>query len=354
MLDSKILKYIPSSVNLSLSQLELIIRLEHLEEWLNKHKILKLFSNPKYNGIYIYGKVGRGKTMISNAFFNSIECRKQQYHYQSFIKWMHEQVHILNKKQRKNAVEKLSRDIAENFDMVFIDEIEIKDVTDAFFVQRFVKELICNGVFIIFTSNTKPDDLYKDGIQREQAQKLIDKLNSEFLVHNLDDEKDYRLSKICDDKKLISYGISSENQPNFDNIVNELTKNKKFEKTNITSFGRKIEFKNSYKDVLLLQPEEVINDKFSKNEYQEIAKKFSVVIIDFKKYDIIGADDAIKFINLIDNLYANKVLLLATFSKNPEDLYNDKRYETEMGRAKSRLVEMASKEYVLNSKYYNK
>lgn len=349
-----ILSYIPKTVTLDHAQINLIKVLEKISKDISRNTLSRMIKHPRYSGIYIHGPVGRGKTIIFEAFFNTIKKTKILYHYQAFIKFFHEESHKLFLSNKDDYILALAEDIASKYDFIFIDELEIRDIADAMIIQRFCEVCAKKGLFLGFTSNIRPDKLYENGLQRELFMKFIDFVTEEFFVANLDHQKDYRFTKVSSGKKVIlEDSLSQKCLEEFEELVNALTKNKQFSPTELNIFGRKITFDKTYKEVLYVDIDDIINKELSYNDFLEITSKFNAVILNAEKEIPNDSNMVLRFINFIDNIYANNLLFVAKFSTKVADLYKFTKYKNEFKRAISRITEMNSEEYIVNSKYHN-
>jgi cell division protein ZapE len=346
--------YIPDSVILDNQQEELLEVLEGLSKKINKKSFFhKLFKSQKYSGVYLWGSVGRGKTVLFRAFYDSLKVEKKIfYHYQSFARYLHEEAHKYFLSGKKDYVKALAEKLSKSYEVIIIDELEIRDITDAMLIQRIVQILIDNGTFIGFTSNIKPDNLYLDGLQRELFLGFINQVNSEFLLLNLDSSIDYRFRKISDGKSIILDEKSESNDIYFDQLVNSLTHNKDFRKDEINLFGRKVEFARVFRKILYLEISEIIEQELSYNDFLAISEKYDAVILLADKKIQNDSNHAIRFINFIDNIYANKLLFIAYFCSRVGEFCESLKYEAQFKRAASRIAEMNSADYINQSKYY--
>ncbi len=345
-------KFLDESIILDSSQSLLIRKLEEIKKDISRPKFARLFKSNKYSGIYVYGSVGRGKTILIKALYDSIKLKKNFYHYQSFIKYLHQHSHILFKKNEKDPVVKIAKSLARNYKFICIDELEIRDIADAMIMQRLCESLLKLGVFLVFTSNIKPDSLYKDGLQRELFLKFIDIIDKRFFIHNLQSTKDYRFGKITSNKNVILYPATENKVKLFGEMLLALTHNGDYKETAITVFGRLVNFKRCYGDVLYTNYQEMFESTLSYNDYLSITEKYDAIIIEKLSQLSDNSDIVIRFINFIDNAYANKVMIVALFEVAPEDLYIGSRYKKEFQRVISRIAEMNSQEYIVNSKYH--
>jgi len=350
----KIVDLIPKSVSLDSAQLELVSSLEKVKSDISRATLSKLLKSPKHKGAYIYGAVGRGKTIIVKAFYDSLKQKKNFYHYQEFVKYLHEESHKLFLKNQKDPVLILAKKLSFEYQIICIDEVEIRDITDAMLIQRICLELARLGVFLVFTSNIKPTNLYQNGLQRELFLKFINFINDEFFVFELNSEKDYRFSKILSNKKVITYPVTDKNLEHFKQMLASLTHNNNFSSVSLVVFGRELVFERCFSNVLYSNEVELFKRELSYNDYLSIAQKFSCIVIDNIKSLGDSSDIAIRFINFIDNIYANKVMLVAMLEVEPEKLYTGTKYKKEFGRAVSRIQEMKGLEYITSSKYYRK
>lgn len=348
--------FVPSSVILDNQQEDLLDKLGFLSDRFNAKSIIsKIFSRKKHKGLYIWGPVGRGKTVLLKAFFDSIKSnQKGFYHYQAFLRFLHEESHKLFQKGEKDYVKVLSENLAKKYKILIIDELEIRDITDAMLIQRITQILLEKRSFIAFTSNFKPDNLYQDGLQREQFYNFINQVNSEFLILNLDNSIDYRFRKISSGKALILEGDSDENKKHFDELLNSLTHNKDFKKDELYIFGRKLEFSKVFMGILYLNLNEIINKDLSYNDFLAICEKYDGVILLADQKIENDSNKAIRFINFIDNIYSNKLLFIGYFSSKVSEFCESTKYESQFKRAASRIAEMNSVDYINQSKYYRK
>lgn len=343
-----------SDIKLDPAQEILINKLEDIKQDIARMWVFRHFNPPKYKGLYLYGPVGRGKTLLAESFVKSLNLKKKVaiFHYQYFIKDLHERSHYILNQNLAFPVSMIADDLARRYRVIFIDELEIKDVTEALFMERLGAKLDELGVFVIFTSNTKPSNLYKGGIQREQMLKFIKLIEEKYYVYRLDHNRDYRFSKICSDRNTILIGNTKINREKFDDMLSALTHNKHYQKQEITSFGITHLFDKTFETVLHVNVKEILSEHFAKNEYIEICKKFEAIVIDCSNFIIEDSNTVIKFINLIDNIYTHNLLLVAIFDQEIENLYNDDKYIKEYQRAISRIRAMSSADYITNSKYY--
>lgn len=341
-------------IELDATQMSLIDLLESLDISSSQsfmYKLIKKFSrSPKAkNNIYLYGGVGRGKTMIATAFYNKQKVPKAYFHYQDFMRDIHSQMHSYQ--GYSGAVSYVAEDIARKYKFLVIDEFEIHDIADAMIVYNLFYHLLNAGMHFLITTNIDPDNLYKNGLQRESFLPFIDLLKEEFQIFPLDGKHDYRLDNIPSEKRMF-YPNDKHVQKQIDKIEKDLIGDHKTKDENLKFFGRKIHFKRVYHDILFTDFDELCCKPHSAADFVEIAKHFTIIVMENVPY--IAKDDtdlAIRFINFIDNVYFHKVLLFISLADEPEKIYPIGKRSGEFQRTISRLYEIDSDKYFKNSKH---
>ena len=198
-------------------QLELMYRLNEVFYYVESkeyneqddNKTFKLFSkyrkkiwsennSNKQQGLYIWGGVGRGKTMLMDLFFDSITSdKKKRVHFHSFMKNIHEKLHVLRAKEdASDGLLLVAKNIAAEFDIICFDEFQVHDIADAMVLSRLFEVFFESGMIVIFTSNRPPEDLYLNGLQRKVFLPFIEMLNQKTEVFELASGKDYRMAMV--------------------------------------------------------------------------------------------------------------------------------------------------------------
>ena len=309
--------------------------------------ITKLFSKNNNQGLYIWGDVGRGKTLIVNEFIKHVkEKNVRTFHYIDFMNFIHNQ---LNKNSgSKNPLKKISLDLSMN-KLIFIDEFQVEDVADAMIIGDILKQIKNHGTKVILTSNAHPDDLYKDGLQR---QKFIDSIKT-FLeninIHKLIGDIDYRSRNIIElDSKNDTNIFSDEDisiliEENFG--LDQLDLNKI--EINNREFGCNIVSNN----ILWIEYSGFFKEPTGSKDYEYICKKFDWIFI--SKFEI-GDDDSIdivrRFISFIDISYASKTKIKFFFNGlDINEIYSGSKIDLLWSRCASRLSEMRTYKYLNNN-----
>ena len=345
-----------STLLLDVKQAALLEELKQLAIGLNKPKSLFKFFNQNNlkSGIYLYGPVGSGKTMLMNSFFEAIKIPKTILHYQNFMQEIHKSMHKLQTENPKDIIPKIAKGYAKKTRVLGIDEFEIKDITDAMIIGRLFNELIKQDIFIFVTSNTSPNNLYKDGLQRESFLPFIKIINNTFYVKYLDNHHDYRFDKVLGVKGArIIYPLTLENQNKLKKIITDISDNNLVTQ-NIQVLGREISFQKVHKRILVTDYNELFARDLSYIDYVNICHNFNVIIVGHvHTIDANDTNTAVRFINFIDNAYCYKILLFMSLEDNPNKIYQGSARAAEFKRTISRLNEMNSESYLSNNYFKN-
>jgi len=309
-----------------------------LKEISDKISKKNIFGKSKIDnkGIYIYGSTGCGKTMLSREFYEGVKIPKKFVHYQEFIQSSHK---ILHEQNLYSKIEVLAKNYASEFKLLCVDEFEIKDITDAMLVSRLFQYLCELKVYILLTSNTVPNNLYMNGIQRESFLPFIGYLEKNFLIHNLKSDFDYRFLNEKSDKIIITN--SDEAKTKFVSLLKKLTNNYEYETKNLQVFGRDVVFTRTHGSVLVVSFDEICRENFSTADYIEICKNFDIMVLEnVQEISENETDVAIRFINFIDNTYFNKIKLFMSSEIEIENIYKSGSRFFEFKRTISRIKEM--------------
>lgn len=338
------------NLTLDEEQKALVAQLQEISTSLNPGIFASIFRRTPKAGIYIYGGVGSGKSIIARDFFIAANCKKLFIHYQDFMRKIHKALHKQEATHKTGVIKLLAKEYASNAKLICLDELEIKDITDAMIIGRLFTELRKLKVYILITTNIAPEDLYKDGLQRELFIPFIDMIIKDFDIFAFKSDNDYRRKQISSSKRVL-YPLGEKTKEAIDKTISHLVDTKHYNPTTLHIFGREITFPQTYKKVLVTSFAELCQNNLSYNDYIEICQHFATIVL--KDVPIIApenTDVAIRFINLIDNIYFHHNLLFITMAAPPEKIYINGKRSLEFKRTISRLHEMESDNYFNNAK----
>ena len=299
--------------------------------------ITKFFKKKSKKGCYVHGDVGRGKTMILNAIFKEIKHTKCSYHFIEFMKFIHTELELV--KNTEDPLEKIAKRIASKHRVIFIDEFQVEDVSDAMIIGKLLNLLSKMNVFIMLTSNAKIENLYKNGLQRDKFIKQIKRLEENFVVYEFIGEKDYRLKNINlnsskNDKDFKQDQIYDFIKKNF-NFLGDLNKELKINDRTFTCKG-------NTKDFIWISYKDFFRQNLAISDFLSICKNYEWFFIDdFEQNDDYGKDIIRRFIGFIDIAYIEKVKI-KFFMNNDQirSLYRGEELAFIWQRTISRLEEM--------------
>jgi len=296
-------------------------------------------------GCYLWGGVGRGKTFLMDLFYDILPTEhKKRLHFHHFMKDIH---HRLSKiKQTKNPLTVISKQLAQEFRVLCLDEFMVHDIGDAMILSELLAGMGKNGITLLTTSNSAPENLYLDGLQRSQFLKTISHLNQHCFVLHVDGGVDYRTQE-----KLENTVYHSPNsKESDDNIKHWLDKHNYFDvQDNSFVFiqSRKINVLALYSDAVWFEFSQICKTNRSRSDYIELTERFSAVVISNLHAMDDQANDVIRrFITLVDVLYDTKTILILSAEVEIEGLYVGKFLKFEFRRTMSRLHEMQSRHYL--------
>ena len=302
-----------------------------------KSFFVDFFKKKSKKGCYVHGDVGRGKTMMLNAIFKEIKLAKCSYHFIEFMKFIHNELELV--KNTKDPLEKIAKRIASKQRVLFIDEFQVEDVSDAMIIGKLLNLLSKMNVFIMLTSNAKIENLYKNGLQRDKFIRHISKLEESFVVYEFIGDKDYRLKNINLNSSKSGKDFSQDQifdfiKKNF-NFIGDLNKELEIN-------DRTFRCKGNTKDFIWLSYKEFFRQNLAISDFLAICKNYDWFFIDdFEQNDDYGKDIIRRFIGFIDIAYIEKVKI--KFFMNNDDiqsLYNGEELLFLWDRTISRIEEM--------------
>ena len=307
-------------------------------------------------GLYFWGGVGRGKTWLIDSLFNSLPFSdKRRIHFHPFMQEIHEQLGNLPKTPDPLPI--IAKQMAHDIQLLCIDEFHVHDITDAMLLSGLLKALFSEGVILVTTSNIAPDDLYKNGLQRESFLPAIKLIKQNTHVFELENKTDYRTLVLekegCYHTPINQYHKNmmaqhfiklSEHNP----IKNSPIHSQRIEinKRHIQVIAVNLLANNPSRSVIWFEFDELCNTARSSADYLCIAKQYhNILISNIYKMDEEKDDVAKRFIHLIDALYDKHCFVVINAETEPDQLYRGRGLKTSFPRTASRLKEMRSKLY---------
>ena len=275
--------------------------------------------------------------MMLNAIFKEIKLTKCSYHFIEFMKFIHNELRLVE--NTKDPIEIIAKRIASKYRVVFIDEFQVEDVSDAMIIGKLLNLLSKMNVFIMLTSNAKIENLYKNGLQREKFIKQIKQLEEEIVVFEFIGDKDYRLTNIDlnsskDRKNLSQDQIFDFIKKNF-NFIGDLNKDLRIN-------DRTFACKGNTKDFIWFSYKDFFRQNLAISDFLAICEKYNWFFIDdFEQNDDYGKDIIRRFIGFIDIAYIEKVKIKFFFNSDDiRSLYIGEELSFLWDRTISRLEEM--------------
>ncbi len=310
----------------------------------NQNLFTKIFKKKNYRlGFYLEGDVGVGKTMILNFFFENINEKKLRLHFNEFMIKFHN--FIFENKNKKDGLDLFVKDLSKNAKLIYFDEFQVTNIVDAMILGKLFKKIFDEKIKVIFSSNIKIQNLYKDGLQRDQFIPFIKILESNCFEKELLIEDDYRLNN---NKSLDRY-LSPINQSNnfrLNKFFRKITKDKDKSIKVLEIKGRNLEIKNFYDGIIKFSFDELCDRNLGSEDYIYITNICDFLFIenlpDFKEEN---SNQQQRFITLIDILYEKKIPLMITSNIDLKSINSSKSLVEPFRRTVSRLYELTSINY---------
>lgn len=334
------------------AQQAILPELERISDWLKNTPrpsgLSWLFSKApqKTRGLYLWGGVGRGKSMLMDLFVESVDIpEKRRVHFHAFMQEIHHGMNEARKRGVTDAIAPVAKDIADKLRLLAFDEMQITDIADAMIVGRLFEKLFAAGVVIVTTSNRPPKDLYKDGLNRKLFLPFIDLLQDSMVVHELVSDTDYRQNRLLD-KEVYFHPADAKAKSALDALWQDMT-NATGAPLILEVKGREVTLPTFHAGVARAGFWDLCGEALGPADYLAIAQSVRVLILDnIPQLSSENFNQARRFVTLIDALYEAKVRLIASAADTPERLYIEGEGSFEFERTASRLREMQSADWV--------
>jgi cell division protein ZapE len=296
-------------------------------------------------GLYLWGGVGRGKTMLMDAFHASLGAmRSEREHFYRFMRGIHAELNLI--KGRTDPLDLAAAHIAQRARVLCLDEFFVSDIADAMILAGLLQGLFRRGVVLVATSNTAPCDLYKEGLQRRRFVPAIELIEAHVDVLELDSGIDYRLRQL---ERAPTYldSRAAETSAALEQRFAALAGGEVAREVTLQIEGRPLHVHAVGADIAWFDCRELCEGPRSQNDYIELARLYGTLFItDVPQFTPADEDAARRFIMLIDELYDRCVKIVVSAAVPPTQLYHGERLQFEFERAASRLVEMQTQHYL--------
>jgi predicted ATPase len=323
------------------NQIEIINTLENFQNSNFDRSFLNSFfkKNTKL-GFYLHGDVGVGKTMILDFFFKQLEIKKIKVHFNEFMISFHDFMFENDKKDK--ALDIFVKKLRNKAKLLFFDEFQVTNIVDAMILGRLFEKIFEKKICVLFSSNIKINDLYKDGLQRDQFLPFLKILKENSIEKELSINEDYRINK----KDILNRFLSPINEKtNFklNKFFRELTKNKKNNPKNLNIKGRELLIENFYEGVAKFRFNELCDRNLGAEDYLQIANCCNFILIEgLPDFNEDNSNQQQRFITLIDIVYEKKIPILISSANSLNDLNSSGSLAKIFKRTISRLHELTS------------
>ena len=317
----------------------------HQRSWKTMLGIHSETSVSQVCGVYLWGDVGRGKTFLMDLFYNSLPFEdKLREHFHRFMGSVHQSLKEVHDQQ--NPLQQVAEKLAKQTRIICFDEFFVSDIADAMILGNLFEALFQRGVTLVATSNTRPDELYKNGLQRQQFLKAILLIKQNTQIVKLEGPVDYRL-RLLERADVYQNPLGELADRKLAEHFKNIAPNEGEEGVQIDILGRKIETRRAAQNVVWFDFDQICDGPRSQNDYIELARCYQTVLIsDVPQLTKESENQARRFIALVDEFYDRRVKLILSVAININELYIGERLTSEFKRTQSRLEEMQSHDYL--------
>jgi cell division protein ZapE len=301
-------------------------------------------------GLYIFGDVGRGKSMLMDLFFADAPVeKKRRVHFHEFMLEIHARLHALRTSEDKRADDLLpaiARDIAAETWLLCFDELHVVNIADAMLLGRLFETLFAEGVIVVATSNWPPDELYSGGLQRELFLPFIALVKEKLDVLHLEGRIDYRMARLMSMQVYhVPLGLAADRA--LDQAFRDLTDNAPSKPDFLNVMGRRVPVPASAKGVARFRFADLCEQPLGPTDFIAIANAFHTVIVaEIPRLAPERRDTVKRFAMFVDILYERKIKLVCSAAVPPAEIHPEGDHAQEFRRTVSRLMEMQSVEYL--------
>ena len=312
----------------------------------NKSFIKKIFSKKNSKpGFYLQGDVGVGKTMILNFFYENLKLTKQRLHFNEFMISFHNFVFENKKDKKENIIDKFINKIKKKYELIYLDEFQVTNIVDAMILGNLFKKMFSENIKVLFSSNVKINDLYKEGLQRDQFIPFIKVMKNKCYQQKLSIEEDYRKSQNNKNERFL-YPLNETTNFKVNKYFRQITKNIQIKDKVLTVKGRKFSIKNYYNGISRFDFTDLCAKNIGAEDYIKIAEACNFIVIEnIPNFNNDNSNQQQRFITLIDILYEKNIPLMISSKSQLNLISSSKGLDNVFKRTVSRLYELTSVRY---------
>ena len=306
-------------------------------------------AEPAPQGLYLFGPVGRGKSMLMDLFFESVgHPHKRRVHFHEFMLEVHGTMHAWRQKDGKlqDPLPRIAKEIAAETWLLCFDEFQVDNIADAMILGRLFEALFEEGVVVVATSNTHPDNLYRGGLQRDRFVPFIEVLKSRIDVLELEAMRDYRRDRLAG-MRTFHTPLGPEASAALDEAFAALTDGGAAEPAELAVMGRTLRIPAAARGVARFSFADLCEQPLGAPDYLALAKAYHTVILsDVPALPPAKRNEAKRMVTLIDALYEHRVNMVVSAAAEPDMLCTEGDTAASFERTASRLIEMQSEDYI--------